>query len=97
MVSVEDYNLKLVVSVWSNVFYLFGVCFSWIPVFLFLIVFFVAATIFLINVDLLVGGIILDGCWIICWVFVVMNESSRLEVKEGFDKDSVGRVAFALV
>ena len=58
---------------------------------------FVAATIFLISVDLLVGGIILDGCLIICWVFVVMNESGRLEVKEGFDEDSVGRVAFALV
>ena len=58
---------------------------------------FVAATIVLISVNLLVGGLMLDSCWIMCWVFVVKNESSRLKVMEGFDEEWFGIVTFALV
>ena len=39
----------------------------------------------------------LDGCYIILWVFVVRNKSGRLKVAEGSDEDSFGLVTFALV
>ena len=39
----------------------------------------------------------LDSCWIMCCVFVVKNESSRLKVMEGFDEEWFGIVTFALV
>ena len=58
---------------------------------------FVAATIVLISVDVLVGSIMLEGDWIICWVFVFRNESSRLGVRGFVDEDSFGIVSFALL
>ena len=39
----------------------------------------------------------LDDCWIICSVFVFMDESGRLGVKDSFDEDSFRLVSFALV
>ena len=52
---------------------------------------------FLTSVDVLIGGFMSNGCWIICWVFVVKNMSSRLKVTEGFDENLFGIVTFALV
>ena len=43
----------------------------------------VAAAIFLISVDVLFEGLMLDGCLIVCWVLVLMDESSWLKVMEG--------------
>ena len=42
---------------------------------------------FLISVDVLMGGIVLEGGYIICWVFVFRNESCRLGVRGVVDED----------
>ena len=39
----------------------------------------------------------LEGGWIICWVFVFRNEAGRLGVKRVVDEDSFGIASFALV
>ena len=39
----------------------------------------------------------LEGGWIICWVFVFKNESGRLGFRGVVDKDSFVIVSFALI
>ena len=39
----------------------------------------------------------LEGDWIICWVFVFRNVSGRLGVRGVIDEDSFGIVSFALL
>ena len=58
---------------------------------------FVATTIVLIIVDVVVGFFMLEGDWIICWVFVFKNESGWLGFRGVVDKDSFVIVSFALI
>ena len=39
----------------------------------------------------------MDGCWIVCWVLVLVDESGQLKVMEDFDGDGFEVVSFAVV
>ena len=59
--------------------------------------YFVAATIFLISVDVLVGGLIKDGCWIICWDLLGKSKTDRLIVTGSCNGDCFGVISVTLV
>ena len=58
---------------------------------------FASAIIVLISVDLLVGGLILDGSWIICWILFGKSETERLTVTESCNGYRFGLIAVTFV